>query len=91
MQAPQTIDVLDRHQGFTAIIPYRRSSYARGYNTLWRPGKLLKRGTTGNLQESDEHSFFQLNDDVTMAIYKVPGYPYRVAVWFDNKTGERIA
>lgn len=36
-------------------------------------------------------SFYQTNDDVTQALYKVAGYRYPVAVWFDNKTGRRIA
>jgi hypothetical protein len=106
MQPPKTINVLDRHQGFTALT--RTKVYEKEFtpgtsnfvgwrkvsketDTLWRPGSLLKRGTTGTLQEFDEHSFYQLNNNVTKAIYKVPGYAYRVAVWFDNATGERIA
>lgn len=63
----------------------------RERDTLWRPGQLLKRTTIGTLQEFDERSFYQTNNNVTKAIYKVPGYKYRVAVWFDNVTGERIA
>lgn len=63
----------------------------RERDTLWRPASLLKRGTIGTLQEYDEQSFYQNNNNVTKAIYKVAGYKYRVAVWFDNATGERIA
>src|SRR5437879_10653473 len=37
---PATLDVLDSHRGFTALT---RSG------TLWRPGAVLKRGTTGTL------------------------------------------
>jgi hypothetical protein len=32
-----------------------------------------------------------MNNDVTMATYKVKGYRYPVMVWFDNATGHRIA
>lgn len=63
----------------------------RERDTVRRPGHLLKQTTIGTLQEYNERSFFQNNNDVTQAIYKVPGYRYRIAVWFDNKTGERIA
>jgi hypothetical protein len=92
-QPPSPINVLDNHGGFTAV--------TRGGNTLWRPGAILsqvlpgalglKRGTTGALQSFDPKSFYQTNNDVTKAIYKVPGYGYPVAVWFDNKTKMRIA
>jgi len=51
----------------------------------------LKGSTIGTLSGYDEDSFYQRNNNVTMAKYKVPGYGYRVAVWFDNVTGERIA
>jgi hypothetical protein len=63
----------------------------RGGSTLWRPGSLLKKTTTGELVASDPRSFYQTNDDVTKALYKVPGYGPLVAVWFDNATGRRIA
>ena len=59
--------------------------------TLWRPADVLKGNTVGALEEYDEQSFFQLNNNVTKAVYKVHGYQYRVAVWFDNVTKERIA
>jgi hypothetical protein len=62
-----------------------------GGQTIWRPSSWLKKGTTGRLVDHAPNSFFQTNDDVTVAIYKVPGYPNPVAVWFDNKTGKRIA
>jgi hypothetical protein len=60
-------------------------------DTLWRPGRLLKKSTTGTLLAYDKNSFYQTNNDVTVAIYKVPGYGYPVILWFDNRTGERIA
>ena len=84
MQPPQTINVLDRHGGFTAIT-------GKHGDTLWRPGAVLKRTTTGTLVSHDECSFYQTNNDVTKAIYKVAGYRYPVCCWFDNATGERIA
>lgn len=82
MNPPKQLNVLDSQGGFTAITK-------RG--TLWRPGSLLKQTVRGELQTYDEQSFFQTNNNVTQGIYKVPGYRYRVAVWFDNVTGARIA
>lgn len=83
MIPPSSINVLDKHNGFTAITV--RS------NTLWRPGNILKKTTQGALIDYKENSFYQLNNDVTMARYKVAGYRYVVVCWFDNKTGNRIA
>ena len=60
-------------------------------SSLWRPGHVLKKSNYGTLLGFNEKSFYQTNNDVTKAIYKVPGYRYPVAVWFDNKTGRRIA
>lgn len=60
-------------------------------DTVWRPANLLKKTTQGTLDEFNEQSFYQTNDNVTQAFYRVAGYKYRVVVWFDNKTGERIA
>lgn len=104
MTPPKEINVIDKHNGFTAITKspryekivtetgvfkeWRKARQECG--TLWRPGNLLK-NTIGVLQEYDENSFFQLNNNVTKAVYKVKGYPNRIAVWFDNETGERIA
>ena len=82
MQPPQNLDVINQHGGFTALT---------SAGTLWRPAAILKRGTAGTLQYFDEHSFYQTNDDVTRATYRVPGYGYPVIAWFDNQTGERIA
>lgn len=59
------------------------------YMTLWRPSKLLKRGTTGTLLAYNENSFYRNNDNVTVAFYEVPGYQYVVVCWFENDTGER--
>jgi hypothetical protein len=88
---PTTINVLDEHGGFPAITkPGYGGSLLRG-NTLWRAGGVLKGVTTGTLQTYDPKSFYQDNNDVTIAIYKVRGYRYPIAAWFDNKTGTRIA
>jgi len=98
----QRIDVLDQHGGFTAVTGVTKKTIAlykgdktaaamRGGSTLWQPGSLLKKTTTGELVASDPRSFYQTNDDVTKALYKVPGYGPLVAVWFDNATGRRIA
>jgi hypothetical protein len=84
MQPPTTLNVIDQHGGFTAITTKRGDS-------LWRPGSLLQRNTIGTLVSHDEHSFYQTNNNVTKAIYKVPGYRYPVAAWFDNTTGQRIS
>ena len=99
------INVIDEHGGFNALtksydydkitnidgkfIEWKRSFKERK-NTLWRPGNILK-DSNGILQEFNENSFFQNNNDVTLAIYKVKGYCNRIAVWYDNKTGKRIA
>ena len=84
MKPPEEINVLDKHNGFTAI--------TTKYNdTLWRPGIILKGNTIGKLQYYSETSFYQLNNNVTRAVYKVKGYRYPVCLWFDNVTGERIA
>ena len=123
MTPPKTLDVLDKHGGFTALTlaptsikiildngVEREAQFPQDYpngvldkpfvrwdkvlrerDTLWRPGILLKRTTIGMLAEFDENSFYQLNNTVTRAIYRVPGYRFRVVCWFDNATGERIA
>jgi hypothetical protein len=99
MTPDQRMNVLDAHGGFTAVtLSPTHERYGNGWrkvwresNTLWRPGQLLKQTTIGTLQEYNEKSFFQNNNDVTKAYYKVPGYRFRVAVWFDNATGRRLA
>ncbi len=80
---PHQLNVLDGHGGFTA------ETTKRG-DTLWRPGTVLK-STTGTLVKHDPRSFFQTNNDVTKATYKVAGYRYPVIAWFDNRTKHRIA
>lgn len=104
MTPPKVSNVLDRHNGFTAItkaptykkVPapeYWRKVWEK-HSTVWRPGIILtkkKEGARGELQEFDEKSFYQGNNNVTKAIYKVKGYQFRIAVWFDNETQERIA
>lgn len=86
MKPPDVVDVRDKHGGFTCETTGKRS----GTNTLWRPGRII-RSFVGTLISYDEKSFYQQNDDVTRAVYKVSGYRYPVICWFDNKTGERIA
>lgn len=108
---PETLNVIDRHGGFTAVTMPRswgshlRDDWKRGIvlhkdgqrrtsingQTLWRPGSLLKKTTIGRLVDSSPHGFYQTNNDVTVAIYKAPGYAHPIAVWFDNRTRERIA
>lgn len=60
-------------------------------DTLWRPGRILKKSTVGKLVDHDSRAFYQTNNDATLAVYRVPGYGYPVLAWFDNKTGERLA
>jgi len=100
---PSRINVLDQHGGFTAVTkpPWSRTDahpkFASdpkawlGGATLWRLGNVLKGTTQGELVVYDDKSFYQTYNDVTIALYRVPGYRYPVAVWFDNKTGKRIA
>lgn len=93
MTPPTTLNVIDIHGGFTAIVPtrdYRTGKMTGPANTLWRPGTLLS-NPVGRLESFEVDSFYQGNNDVTIAHYKVPGYRYIVAVWFDNPTGRRIA
>ena len=88
MIPPKEINVLDKHDGFTAIT-------TKNNDTLWRSKFILfhkkEFDFTGILQSYKEDSFYQSNNDVTMAVYKVKGYRYPIALWFDNKTAERIA
>lgn len=94
MIPPTTINVLDEHGGFTAEItprPESRDALRNGSKyTIWQPGAYLAH-VLGELQHYNEQSFYQMNDDVTVGTYKVPGYKWPVLCWFDNKTGERIA
>jgi len=84
---PTRINVLDNHGGFTA----ETKGKTMGTGSLWRPGNVLKGSTQGVLFHTDRSSFYQNNNDVTKATYKVPGYRYPIFVWFDNRTGKRIA
>ena len=85
MIPPQRISVMDNHSGFNAITTKRG-------DTLWRPGNVLKRcSPIATLISYDTNSFFQNNNDVTKAIYKVKGYRYPIVLWFDNNTERRIA
>ena len=104
MNPPKKIDVIDSHGGFTieSEPPPSRLKHHSHFNlterrtlhigdTLWQPGRVLERGTTGKLVSYDNDSFYQTNNDVTIAMYRVPGYDYPVLIWFDNTTGKRIA
>lgn len=106
MKPPEQTDVLDAHGGFTCESKPPSSVYRRfderervwndrswsmpHGDSLWRPGALLRAGTTGQLFDFDESSFYQNNDDVTLALYRVPGYGYPVMCWFDNRTRRRV-
>ena len=80
---PRTVNVVDKHGGFTAIT---RSG------TLWRPGQVARGSTVGSLLPgSIKHDdFYQNNQPVTSALYKLPGYNYKVKIWW-KPSGERIA
>jgi hypothetical protein len=85
MQVPQTINVLQpnfKFGYFTALI----NGNTLGRNTM----SLIKRDWTGELISFNSNSFFQNNNNVTKALYKVKGYKYPVVIWFDNETGSRI-
>jgi hypothetical protein len=61
-------------------------------DTLWRPSHVIKKlPAKGKLVAYDTGSFYQTNNDVTVALYRVQGYGYPVVMWFDNKTGRQIA
>lgn len=84
MNPPRTLDVTDTNNGFTALM--------RSGDTLWRPiGVLRGKPPIGALADVVEDSFYQSNNNVTRATYKVRGYGYPILVWFDNITEERIA
>lgn len=88
-EVPATIGA-GKGTGFTI----ETSDIIRGTYTLYRPAEVL-----GDLDDTgylipgsvDTKTFYQTNNDVTQAQYKVPGYKYPVVVWWDNKTGKRIA
>ncbi len=88
MIPPAKINVLDQHNGFTAVTNPRRGT------TLWRPGVVLRgKPPIGALIRFDASSFYQNSPpgSVTKAVYKVKGYKYLVVLWFDNITGRRLA
>jgi hypothetical protein len=61
-------------------------------DTLWKPASAFAgKGPNGTLVSFWEQAFYQSNDHATLAIYNVRGYGPLIAVWFDNRTGERIA
>jgi hypothetical protein len=83
---PKFMNVLDQHGGFIAVT-------TKHGDTLWRPGQVLKKGTTGRLVEGsvEPFTFFQQNNNVRSALYKTPGYRYPIKVWIDNTTNKRVA
>lgn len=82
MQVPQKYDVLDVHGGYTML--------TRNGDTLWRPGRLLRRGSVGTLMATDPTAFYQNHNDVTKALYHMPGHRQPAVVWFCNRTGARV-
>jgi len=76
--------MLDRIGGVTVLTPKK--------NTLWKPASALSRGRgEPQLVDFNPRSFYQTNNDVTEAFYKLQGYPMKLVAWFDNPTGRRIA
>ena len=87
--APDRFDFAARERAARARLDYRRFDVG---GDLWRPGSVLKgREPVGDLIAYDPRSFYQTNDNVTLAVYRVRGYGFPVLVWFDNATRERIA
>jgi hypothetical protein len=65
--------------------------FMRNSDTLWRPASVLgQREVEGTLVGYHEHSFFQNDNNVTFALYRVPRYGYLLGVWFRNSDGTRI-
>lgn len=88
---PLKIDVRDSNcRGITAFIS-RRDSWD-GKDTLWRNTNFLKdRSWIGTLVEIVPNERYQSNEiNSVLGIYKVPGYRYRVGIWFSLATKERI-
>lgn len=89
-QVPATLEgraFFDRHGGFTIESGDRGGSRY----SLWRPGIALGNHEPDAVLISSEPSFYQRNDNVILACYKVKGYRYLILAWFDPATGERIA
>lgn len=84
MKPADFMNVTERSGGVTAVTTKRG-------NTLWRPGSILKGNLVGALISYDEHSFYQNHNNCTKALYKVSGYRWPCAIWFDNETGERVS
>jgi hypothetical protein len=83
MTPPDRLNVCDKHGGFTIVKP--------SGDTLWRPA--LRRDTRGTLIANSvkPNTFYQQNDNVTSADYRLPRLRFPSRVWWDNATGERIA
>lgn len=103
LQPPTTVNVIDPNSGFTAVTKARFHGRGKapkfaekpeawiGGQTLWGPYDVLRGETEGKLVVFKNDSFYQNDHDVTIALYKVKGYPYPIALWFSNRTGERVA
>jgi hypothetical protein len=84
MIPPKSLNVSDKHGGFCYLS-------RNGLDTVWRPARETSDLMTGERVDYDENSFYQNNNDVTRATYRLPRYGLRAVVWFDNATKERIA
>ena len=82
-------DFAQREHAARTRLDYRRFGVG---DSLWRPGSVLKgQKPVGELLAYDPRSFYQTNNNVTLAVYRVRGYGYPVLIWFDNATRRRIA
>ena len=74
--------------GFSLIIPFGEMG---GYNTLWRPASP---NLMGEVQYTIRNKFYQLREPVVWVIVKLIGKRGRyqsAQLYYDQKTGERIA
>ncbi len=85
MTPPDTMNVRDKHGGITAVL-------ASG-DTLWNADPERTKDTIGTLIAGSikPNTYYQRNNDVTSADYRIPKFRFPVRVWWDNATGERIA
>jgi hypothetical protein len=79
---PATLNVLDKHYGFTAVLP--------DGDTLWRPGHLLKNPVGVLVESSVAPAQYQNLMGCSSALYKVEGYRYPIRVWMTSD-GKRFA
>lgn len=79
---PKTMNVLDKHQGFTAVLS--------DGDTLWRPGHILKSPQGTLVESSVAPAQYQNLMGCSSALYRVEGYRFPIRVWMDTE-GNRIA